>query len=128
MTFRPSLLDAVEARSEAYQRGAWRWHGIVGVLFACMVTAVFHAWLKPYEQPQRGGPGLPFRAGDLTPLYSVWTQVIARSLFEYGELPLWSDHIYCGEPFFAKPQIGVFSLTTLLTALLPAQVVATWTF
>jgi hypothetical protein len=71
---------------------------------------------------------LPFRAGDLTPLFSVWTQVAARSIFDRREWPLWSDHVYCGEPFLAKPQIGVISLTTLLCAVLPAQVVATWTF
>jgi hypothetical protein len=95
---------------------------------AAPVLWVFRAWLSPYHQPQRGGPGLPFRAGDLTPLFSVWSQVAARAFFERGEFPLWSDHIYGGEPFFAKPQIGVLSLTTLLSAVLPAQVVATWTF
>ncbi len=98
------------------------------MLLAALIALVFRPWLRPFEQPQRGGPGLPFRAGDLTPLYSVWTQVAARSIFTHGELPLWSDHIYCGEPFFAKPQIGALSLTTLLCGLLPAQVVATWTF
>jgi hypothetical protein len=103
-------------------------HVLVAVLLAALIALVFRPWLRPFEQPRRGGPGLPFRAGDLTPLYSVWTQVAARSIFTHGELPLWSDHIYCGEPFFAKPQIGVLSLTTLLCGLLPAQVVATWTF
>lgn len=107
---------------------AWIIHALVGLLYAGLVCAIFHPWLRPFHQPQRGGPDLPFRAGDLTPLFSVWTQVAARSIFERGEWPLWSDHVYCGEPFFAKPQIGVISLTTLLCAVLPAQVVATWTF
>lgn len=114
--------------STQQRRATWIAHCLAGLLFGCQVCTVFYPWLKPYHQPQRGGPDLPIRAGDLTPLFSVWTQVAARSIFERGEWPLWSDHIYCGEPFFAKPQIGVISLTTLLCALLPAQVIATWTF
>jgi hypothetical protein len=112
-------------------RRAWLVHSLVGLFYAALVAATFHPWLAPFQQPQRGGPEPQFkqiRAGDLTPLFSVWTQVAARSIFERGEWPLWSDHIYAGEPFFAKPQIGVISLTTLLCAFLPAQVVATWTF
>jgi hypothetical protein len=104
---------------------------LVGLFYAALIAATFHPWLAPFHQPQRGGPEPQFkhiRAGDLTPLFSVWTQVAARSIFERGEWPLWSDHIYCGEPFFAKPQIGVISLTTLLCAMLPATVAATWTF
>jgi hypothetical protein len=107
---------------------AWSWHALIAVFYAALVGFIFSPWLRPFHQPQRGGPELSIRAGDLTPLFSVWTQVTAHSLFGHGEWPLWSDHIYCGEPFFAKPQIGVISLTTLLCSILPAQVVATWTF
>jgi hypothetical protein len=113
------------------RRREWTIHGLVGLVLAAMVCVVFRPWLRPFQQPQRGGPEPQWRhirAGDLTPLFSVWTQVTARSLFEYRELPLWSDHIYCGEPFFAKPQVGVLSLTTLLCMVLAVHVAATWTF
>ncbi|MBI3467387.1 MAG: hypothetical protein HY000_30630 [Planctomycetes bacterium] len=120
--------DPTPDSSPRARRIAWTSYLVVGVFLAVLICRVFYPWLRPCCQPQRGGPDLPFRAGDLTPLFSVWTQVTTRSLFERGEFPLWSDHIYCGEPFFAKPQVGVISLTTLLCALLPPQVVATWTF
>jgi hypothetical protein len=106
----------------------WTAHILIAVFYAALIGSIFSSWLRPFHQPQRGGPELAIRAGDLTPLFSVWTQITARSLFHNGQWPLWSDHIYCGEPFFAKPQIGVISLTTLFCAVLPAQVVATWTF
>lgn len=102
-------------------------------LFAFAVLTIlpcllFSPWLQPYQLPQRGGPEHSFRAGDLTPLFYVWCTVIKRELWQGGSFPLWSDHIYCGEPFFAKAQVGVLSLTTLALALLPAELVATWTF
>lgn len=102
-------------------------------LFACALLAIppcllFSPWLTPYALPQRGGPDLPFRAGDLTPLFYVWCTVTRQQLWLNHEFPVWSDHIYCGEPFFAKAQVGVLSLTTLLLAFLPAELVATWTF
>ena len=59
----------------------WAIHGLIALVFGGMISVVFRAWLVPFHQPQRGGPDLPFRAGDLTPLFSVWTQVTARSLF-----------------------------------------------
>jgi hypothetical protein len=115
------------ARSDNWLR-SWPFHFFVAVLYASLIAAKFAPWLRPFQQPQRGGPEYSFRAGDLTPLFSVWTQVASRSLFVEHTLPFWSDHIYCGEPFFSKPQIGVFSLTTALCAVLPPQVAATWTF
>ncbi len=125
---RPERAGLIVNPSQARSGSTWIVHILIGLTYACLVCGIFSPWLKPYHQPQRGGPELSLRAGDLTPLFSVWTQVAARSIFDRGEWPLWSDHIYCGEPFFAKPQIGVISLSTLLCAVLPAQIVATWTF
>ena len=103
------------------------YHVAAVVLFAAISGALFHPWLRPYHLPQRGGPGQPFRAGDLTPLFYVWNTVIHRAIHQ-GELPWWTDHIYCGEPFLAKAQVGVFSLTTALLLVLPPELVSTWTF
>ncbi len=125
-----------DLRALSEQRPAiWAW---TTMLLCIPVCLKFAPWLIPFELPQRGGPHSPFRPGDLTPLFSVWNQVTAQSIFEHGELPLWSSHIYGGEPFFAKAQIGVLSLTTLLTGALAAvtswdvgeaaQVMSTWTF
>ena len=104
----------VVVRESNLVQGRWREHIVIGLLYGTIVLTLFRAWLLPFHMPQRGGPDHAFRAGDLTPLYVVWTEVTLRSLLEAGEFPLWSDHIYCGEPFFAKPQIGVLSVTTLL--------------
>jgi hypothetical protein len=103
-------------------------HLLAATLFLLVAVLTHLAWLKPYQLPQRGDPDLPFQAGDLTPLFYVWNTVIQQSIFHRKEFPLWSDHIYAGEPFFAKPQVGVLSVTTLLLSVLPAEVASTWTF
>lgn len=117
-----------DASSRTTSQAPWTAHILVAVFYAILIAAIFLPWLRPFHQPLRGGPELSIRAGDLTPLFSVWCQISRQSLLERGEWPLWSDHIYCGEPFFAKPQIGVLSLTTLLCLFMPAHVAATWTF
>ncbi|GEM_PF-3084699 len=101
---------------------------LAALLYILPPCFLFSPWLRPYHLPQRGGPEQNFRAGDLTPLFYVWCTVIQQQLWDKHDFPLWTDHIYCGEPFFAKPQVGVLSLTTLLLGFLPAECVATWTF
>ncbi len=109
-------------------RNLWPAHLAAAALFVLVPCTLFASWLVPYHLPQRGGPQQPFRAGDLTPLFYVWNTVTHRMVVGNGELPLWTDHIYCGEPFLAKAQVGVFSLTTALLFLLPPELVSTWTF
>ncbi len=106
----------------------WPMHLAAIALFAALACSLFPTWLLPYRLPQRGGPDEPFRAGDLTPLFYVWNTILYRTIRQQHEMPLWTDHIYCGEPFLPKAQIGVFSLTTALLLLLPPELVSTWTF
>ena len=50
--------------------------------------------------------------------------VIKDSIVNYGQFPLWNIYTLAGTPLFAGPQIGVFSLTTLIDLFTPTSYAA----
>jgi hypothetical protein len=64
------------------------------------------------------GQRSPFHS-DIQHYHDPVTHELARAWAE-GRIPLWSDHVYCGFPFFADPQTAAWYPTTpLIVALGP---------
>jgi hypothetical protein len=81
------------------------------VLFCLLGTALFFRgplfFPKFYHIPY-----------DLEEYHQPLSELIAASLRESGQLPLWNPYHYMGEPFFANVQAAMFYPFTLLTVLL----------
>jgi len=82
--------------------------------------------LPLHTLPARGDPGLPFRAGDLTPQFVPWLSVAIDALWRHGTLAFWDRFTNSGAPEFASPQAGVISLATLLGGVAPLDAAVKW--
>lgn len=72
------------------------------------------AWCLPYFTT-----GNAMEMGDFS-FFSQAYEAIKISVFEYRQFPWWNPWVSGGVPLYANPQIGVFSLQTLLTFLFGA--------
>ena len=90
-----AAVAAVQGRWRALLRRAWP---IVGL---AVLTVVFHASIL------FSAPTEVIATADIG-FYFEWLHEYARDHFLSGRLPLWNPYNYCGTPFAANPQAGVF--------------------
>jgi len=90
--------------------GALR-RGPAAVCVALTALAVVISWRRFL-----GGQHSPFTS-DIEQYHHPVTRELARAWSE-GRIPLWTDHVYFGFPFFADPQTAAWYPGTLLVATL----------
>lgn len=72
----------------------------------------YRGWFDVWSMPDRGSPELQGLWGDLVPMFGAWHQLTHHALFTEHVFPLWNRFTHSGEPYFAKPQVAILSMST----------------
>ena len=62
---------------------------------------------------------------DLIVMRTGWQELIRKSVFETGSIPLWNPHVFCGVPFIGNPGCWAFYPLNWLFVLLPVNLSST---
>lgn len=99
-------------QSSTTDRGAEVSHWKIVALLAGLTVVFFHdVFLR----------GRVFYWGDIILQAYPWHHFI-KDMLHRGELPLWNPYIFCGLPFVANPQPGIFYPLGLVALALPSAV------
>ena len=90
----------------------------LGSLTVLVFLFYWKLWLRPSHILFSG-------FSDLILSRASWQELIRKTLFEHGELPLWNPHIFCGIPFIGNPGSWAFYPVNWLFVLLPVNLSTT---
>ena len=93
----------------------------VALAVAAMVPLciIYRSWFSPWAVPVRGSPEIAGLWGDFMNMFAAWHRTSVHALYTEHTFPLWNRFVHAGEPLFAKPQVAVLNVATLLGAVLP---------